>query len=563
MPYMPDIPETSVMTVPTTTFYGLNRALVSAEGEMEDMENLCSDDYPIISTRARRRTPAYVGAEGGGHVQCTDPQGLLGTDRLVMLDGGKVYVDGVEWPGLTLSTEETMQPKHMVAMGAYVCIWPDKKYFNLANPDDYGDMGARWTPETEETVISAAMTRKDGRDYDMEQVTIGAAAPEEPEDQALWLDTSGDADQLKQYSALYQEWIVVATTYIKLQAEGIGKGLKEGDVIFLSGVAVQEEPTGDLTAQEKAEETLSFTAEDFFLTSSFTTTHQGGTTWVSTTATVAERTKVITVSGIPEGAEVTGAVLKFNASSSRYGSRLLSVNGQKASVGDNEIPLTVNGNGDVSLLFKFQSNNNAQVSGQHQGSVTFSGITLNVTWSGSGGAADEKVTEQLNALNTSSMIYAAGDNYIIVAGTLRQNVTLKNTLLVELRIPDLDYVTESNNRLWGCSYNRTDGTLTNEIMACALGDFRNWYRYEGTSMDSYAGRPHSQYIRCRFSCQQEFCGTNRDAAVQALVQGQQGGKRRRNAEGGVSRKPEQLYCVRPFLSGNKRNRRRIRFLFHG
>lgn len=563
MPYMPDIPETSVMTVPTTTFYGLNRALVSSEGEMEDMENLCSDDYPIISTRARRRMPAYVGAEGGGHVQCTDPQGLLGTDRLVMLDGGKVYVDGVEWPGLTLSTEETMQPKHMVAMGAYVCIWPDKKYFNLANPDDYGDMGARWTPETEETVISAAMTRKDGRDYDMEQVTIGAAAPVEPEDQALWLDTSGDADQLKQYSALYQEWIVVATTYIKLQAEGIGKGLKEGDVIFLSGVAVQEEPTGDLTAQEKAEETLSFTTEDFFLTSSFTTTHQGGTSYVSTTATIAERTKVITVSGIPEGAEVTGAVLKFNASSSRYGSRMLSVNGQKASVGDNEIPLTVNGNGDVSLLFKFQSNNNAQVSGQHQGSVTFSGITLEVTWSGSGGAADEKVTEQLNALNTSSMIYAAGDNYIIVAGTLRQNVTLKNTLLVELRIPDLDYVTESNNRLWGCSYNRTDGTLTNEIMACALGDFRNWYRYEGTSMDSYAGRPHSQYIRCRFSCQQEFCGTNRDAAVQALVQGQQGGKRRRNAEGGVSRKPEQLYCVRPFLSGNKRNRRRIRFLFHG
>lgn len=481
MPYLPVFPSVAGQTVPTTTFYGLNRGLVVGEGEMADMLNMTSDHFPVLATRARRRTPAFPGVEGGGHVQCSDPQGLLGTDRVIMADGGVIYVDGVEHSGVRLSTEASMQPKHMVAMGAYVCIWPDKVYINLANPDDYGPMGRRWTPE-DGAVISAMMTRKDGRDYDMEQVTVGDTAPAEPVDKQLWLDTSGSVDQLMQYSVFYGEWIQVATTYIKIQATGIGMGLKEGDVIFLSGVA---EAGGAVAADDGQDAaTESFPAEDFFLSSTFRTTHQGGANWVSTTPTIAERTKTITVSGIPDGAVVTGAVLRFSASSPLYSTRLLTVNGKNAQVGENEIPVEVSGNGDVSFLFRFQSGNNANVSGEHSGSITFSDIALEVTWATTGGTESATQT-QLAALNTSNILYGVGDDYIIVAGMLRRNLTLANTLTAELRIPDLDYVTESNNRIWGCSYARADGVLTNEIRACALGDFRNWYSYQGTSMDSY------------------------------------------------------------------------------
>lgn len=45
--------------------------------------------------------------------------------------------------------------------------------------------------------------------------------------------------------------------------------------------------------------------------------------------------------------------------------------------------------------------------------------------------------------------------------------------------PDLAYVIEYNNRLWGCS--NTDNT----IYACKLGDPTNWQYYQNTSMDSY------------------------------------------------------------------------------
>lgn len=475
MPYFPDIYEEQAQVANTTTFYGLNRGLVTSEGEMADMENMTSDHLPVLSTRPHRRVPAFPGAEEGGHVHPTNPQGLLGTDRLIMADDGRIYVDGVLFEGLTLSTDPAMEPKHMVAMGAYVCIWPDKVYINLANPDDYGPMGVKWTPG-EGDVISAMMCRRDGKDYDMEDITIGGTAPADPVDQQLWIDNSTGEDVLKQYSTMYGEWVTIASTFIKIQATGIGKGFKEGDVIFLSGVQQ------DGATFAGGEETLTFPTEEFTLKSYFQTTHQGGQSYVSTTATVDWRVKTIQVEGIPEGASVVGAQMKFTTGVPLYGAKLYTVNDKKVVLGDNTIDVEVTGNGEYSFLFKFQGYNNANTSGQHYGSSYVRDIVLEVTYAVTAGGKNEK----LEALNTSNQLYGAEDDYIIVAGLLRSSMALAKTLVAERRIPDLDYVTESNNRLWGCSYAKKDGTLTNELLACALGDFRNWYRYQGTSMDSYA-----------------------------------------------------------------------------
>lgn len=54
------------------------------------------------------------------------------------------------------------------------------------------------------------------------------------------------------------------------------------------------------------------------------------------------------------------------------------------------------------------------------------------------------------------------------------------TITVARNIPDLDFICESENRLWGCS--NADRT----IYASALGDPTNFYTYEGLSTDSYA-----------------------------------------------------------------------------
>ena len=54
------------------------------------------------------------------------------------------------------------------------------------------------------------------------------------------------------------------------------------------------------------------------------------------------------------------------------------------------------------------------------------------------------------------------------------------TVKIERRIPELDFICESENRLWGCS------SKTQTIYASALGDPTNFFVYEGVSTDSYA-----------------------------------------------------------------------------
>lgn len=96
-------------------------------------------------------------------------------------------------------------------------------------------------------------------------------------------------------------------------------------------------------------------------------------------------------------------------------------------------------------------------------------------------------TEQAKALNGSHVLYGAADDYIIITGIL--DTTAEQTsgeIITNRRLPELDYVTECGNRLWGCYYGvGQDGDMLNEIYCCKLGDFRNWECYMGISTDSY------------------------------------------------------------------------------
>lgn len=60
--------------------------------------------------------------------------------------------------------------------------------------------------------------------------------------------------------------------------------------------------------------------------------------------------------------------------------------------------------------------------------------------------------------------------------------------VIEKKMPEkLDFVIEHNNRLWGCFYGYdSQGNFYNEIYATAQNDPTNWYRYDGTPMQSYA-----------------------------------------------------------------------------
>lgn len=72
-------------------------------------------------------------------------------------------------------------------------------------------------------------------------------------------------------------------------------------------------------------------------------------------------------------------------------------------------------------------------------------------------------------------------NAITISGLLSATKSLSSvTFKVERQIPEMAYITEAMNRLWGCN---AEGT---EIYASKLGDPTNWNCFEGISTDSWA-----------------------------------------------------------------------------
>ena len=95
--------------------------------------------------------------------------------------------------------------------------------------------------------------------------------------------------------------------------------------------------------------------------------------------------------------------------------------------------------------------------------------------------------EALADLNSTMIIWAKGDNYIVVTGILSEVTTQDEPITVTRQMPNLDFVIESENRLWGCRYGKAlNGDMVNEIYASKLDDFKNWNCFMGISTDSYS-----------------------------------------------------------------------------
>ena len=95
-------------------------------------------------------------------------------------------------------------------------------------------------------------------------------------------------------------------------------------------------------------------------------------------------------------------------------------------------------------------------------------------------------SSSLSDLNAYMVIWAKDDDYIVVKGILDEVTEQTEPVTVAREMPDMDFVIESQNRLWGCKYGISkDGNMVNVIYASKLGDFKNWNCYSGTSTDSY------------------------------------------------------------------------------
>lgn len=203
------------------TFAGYNHNLRIRDGEFFETRNLTTQHYPLLANRNKR---------GRLNRQFTNLQAIIAKDALYWVDNGTLYANGYA-TGLTgLQTEHETQ---LVSMGAYICVFPDAKYINTQDLNDFGSMGASWSYTG---AVQYTMCHQDGTYYT--DVTRSATEPENPRNGAIWIDIS-DGESVKEYSVYTESWTVLETVYTRVDFLSMGQlatAFKEYDGVNIEGL---------------------------------------------------------------------------------------------------------------------------------------------------------------------------------------------------------------------------------------------------------------------------------------------------------------------------------------
>lgn len=219
---IPTLKQGNVSRENVTSFGGCHAGARIAEGEFAAMKNCTGDQFPLIATRRKR----------GVYAAPQKCNGLLAKDSLCWVDGSKFVMNGYE-----TELHLTDSPKQLVSMGAYVIIFPDKKYINTADLSDSGNLEAEFT-----SAGTVKFTPVDGDGKPLIPAYTQPEEPEKPENGALWLDTSG-AGALLQWSAGTGMWVSVDNTLVRISCPNMGVSFRSGDGVQLTGV-----PAGVVTS---------------------------------------------------------------------------------------------------------------------------------------------------------------------------------------------------------------------------------------------------------------------------------------------------------------------------
>lgn len=230
--YYPTVKAHKTSRIVTDTFAGYNHNMKIADGEFWNTQNLTTLRYPMLSSRPKRGTLDHT---------FTNLQAIIAKDALYWVDNGTLYADSYP-TGLT--GLQTTAPTQLVSMGAYICVFPDKKYINTADLSDYGSMGTDWDYHGS---VTYTMCHQDGTYY--EDVTKSDTAPLSPSNGAVWIDTA--TGTVKEYAVWTQTWVVIETVYTRVDFTTMGQipsQFREHDAVRITGM--YEDESSDLNGSK-------------------------------------------------------------------------------------------------------------------------------------------------------------------------------------------------------------------------------------------------------------------------------------------------------------------------
>lgn len=224
-------------------FLGYDKRLTAPEGSFAEMRNCSSDLYPMLSPRKPR---------GIFQTQMGNVTGAVMTARGLYYTEGKYLYPGLGENPIDMGLSMT-PTKQLVRMGAYVLIFPDKKYINTVDHDDLGDIEAEYRTQDS---VRFWICRPDGESYTTEWVMD--TEPENPKDKDVWVNTAEYPNTLHQWNAAAACWTKVTTTCVKIFSMGIGKHFRAGDGVTISGIKaageIRDERSGEVLTEKQRQQ---------------------------------------------------------------------------------------------------------------------------------------------------------------------------------------------------------------------------------------------------------------------------------------------------------------------
>lgn len=445
MPFIPRLEEHATYREVTDTFAGYNHNAKIADGEFFDTRNLTSQYYPLMSNRKKR-----------GYIKdLYDPGGILDKVHLAYVDEGILYLNDQATALQGLMPGE----KQMVPFGAYIVIFPDNKYYNTADPDDYGDMNVIFPTEamraanTQHPELGKIVIRNKGLHPGADRHFL-EHPPETDDTYYAYItfvrDHDGDVSE-DEFKAALEQFQAVGSVAVPpglVNAEmSTGGGCDSNlnlEWFFRNKAAIVGVYYNDYYEQFLDDRDAAFAAMPAQITETVPSTGNGNET--------ANYSPLI-----------GDVIVDYNGTASGKDYYLPP---------DAQAYCQEHGAGYMRILY-----------------VSVNGTQMTTGWSFNGAIGKVGFTTAPGAgTNNVRIVYEGGElqaGILVSVPKKTLNEYNNNIELQSADVPAMDYVIECKNRLWGCRYG-TEGTeMINEIYACELGNFKNWAKFEGISTDPY------------------------------------------------------------------------------
>lgn len=215
-------------------FRGYHSTLRIGNGEFAEMENLTSDDYPVLSVRKNRGLVVSLRENGYATGMLYAPDvGLFFTADHQKDNSdeeyGALYLLNIHGELTRKLNNLESGPKSLALMGKYLIIAPDMKWVALGTWAS-GSLEETWQVST--GTVNARLCDGEGNTYS--DITTAPEPPAQPGYHQLWLCTAVGSRGLYQYEPATSQWVSVASTYVKLF--GLGDHyFNDDDGITMSG----------------------------------------------------------------------------------------------------------------------------------------------------------------------------------------------------------------------------------------------------------------------------------------------------------------------------------------